>query len=468
MAEVRKVKKIKQARIPAQAGAGPDELIPDELESLDELEDLESLDELEDLESLDDIPQQVNFQEIVKDGPADELPISTRDRDRMAQEALQQSRREVEINRMEKQSGRKKRKVRDPKAELYASLTVIIITALIASVFFYIANEDYKGDAASSYDTITYDNLREEKETWYFPHNNTITHDNATGSFTGKDAAVDYKEAHRMDGPYAREYPFGPITFELNWVYYFIIGLLVLTGPNGIMRRNAINRLKAKEGKFPDFIRDLAEFWKGGLSMTVAIDTLSKGDYGALDEEVEFMATQFSWGVAFNDVLDMFLERVHTGLIERSIALIEEANKAGGKISDILLNVAHDAQEIKMLDRQREGTMKSYIFVTFISFLIYVIIIVIMSYVFLPAIADSTEDLDIEGGGIGAVQIQSFDPTFIALIFFSSVIVQSIGGGVNAGLMGEGNLGAGLWYITLFTLTGVAIFQLFGVHLGLG
>ena len=95
------------------------------------------------------------------------------------------------------------------------------------------------------------------------------------------------------------------------------------------------------------------------------------------------------------------------------------------------------------------------------------IIIVIMSYVFLPAIADSTADLDVDSG-LGNVRIQSFEAPFIALVFFSSVLIQSIGGGVNAGIMGEGNIGASLFYITLFILTGAIIFQLTGVEMGLG
>jgi len=455
---VRKVKKIKAIKTPSTgiggAGISPsDELIPDELVP-DQLEDLEELE--------DDLEEMFESETAVKEEP----PISAQDREKLARQAFAQSKHEVEIERIERHSRRKKRKVRNPKAEFWAAASVIIVTVIIASIFFGIAIKDYQSDAASSHNPEVYTAIR-EGNVWYFEHNKTVVNYNATGSITGNNAATEYKEAYRMDGDFARDVQAGPILIELNWVYYMVIGLIIITGPNGVVRRNNINKLKAKEGKFPDFIRDLAEFWKGGLSMKVAVDTLAKGDYGALDEEVEFMATQLSWGVSFNEVLEMFLERVHTGLIERSIALIEEANKAGGKISDILLNVAHDAQEIKMLDRQREGTMKSYIFVTFISFLIYVIIIVIMSYVFLPAIAESTEDLDVQGG-FGNVQIQSFDPTFIALLFFSSVLVQSIGGGVNAGIMGEGNVGASLWYITLFTITGAVIFQLAGVQLGLG
>lgn len=491
MATVRKVKTGSKVRTPVSGTPSGDELQPigprtfpgggSQPDPFDELEELQTpgggsspagsnglleLDDLDELQPMDDGPAPALLPKAPARVSAEEPPVSQRDMERMAREAFEQSKHEVELQELEARHSGKKRKVRDPRKEFYANLSVILITLIIAGGFFYIAYEDYRGDAASSHDPNTYDMIKDEN-LWYFSHNNTVSHDNMTGSRTGSEAAREYKDFYRMDGPYARDQPFGPFTIELNWVYFLVMGILVITGPNGIVRRNAINRLKAKEGKFPDFIRDLAEFWKGGLSMRVAVETLSKGDYGALDEEVEFMATQLSWGVAFNEVLEMFLERVHTGLIERSVALIGEANKAGGKISDILLNVAHDAQEIKMLDRQREGTMKSYIFVTFVSFLIYVIIIVIMAYVFLPAIAESTEDLNIEGG-LGNVKIQSFEPTFIALIFFASVIVQSIGGGVNAGIMGEGNIGASLWYITLFTLIGAIIFQLAGVQLGLG
>ena len=45
-----------------------------------------------------------------------------------------------------------------------------------------------------------------------------------------------------------------------------------------------------KEDKFPDFLRDLAEYWKGGLSMTVAVQTLATSEYGALNDEVRKMS----------------------------------------------------------------------------------------------------------------------------------------------------------------------------------
>ena len=45
---------------------------------------------------------------------------------------------------------------------------------------------------------------------------------------------------------------------------------------------------------------------EGGLSMTVAVQTLAKSEYGALNDEVKKMSDQLSWGIKFSDVIKQF------------------------------------------------------------------------------------------------------------------------------------------------------------------
>ena len=115
------------------------------------------------------------------------------------------------------------------------------------------------------------------------------------------------------------------------------------------------NKKNEIEEKFPDFLRDLAEYWKGGLSMTVAVQTLATSEYGALNDEVKKMSDQLSWGIKFCDVILQFAERVGTPLVKRAISLISEADRAGGKISDILVTAIFQEQMIVLStgDRQR-------------------------------------------------------------------------------------------------------------------
>ena len=95
--------------------------------------------------------------------------------------------------------------------------------------------------------------------------------------------------------------------------------------------------------------------------MTVAVQTLATSEYGALNHEVKKMSDQLSWGVAFGDVIEMFAVRVGTPLVMRAISLISEANRAGGKISDILVTAANDSREIKFLEGERKRSISSYI-----------------------------------------------------------------------------------------------------------
>lgn len=197
--------------------------------------------------------------------------------------------------------------------------------------------------------------------------------------------------------------------------------------------------------------------------MTNAVDTLAKGEYGALNAEVKKMAQQLSWGISFNEVMRQFSKRLKSGMVERSVSLVEEANKAGGEISDILLTVSNDARELKILAKEKEGVMKSYISIIVTAFLIYVLIIAAMVIIFVPAISESTEEIDLSQTSFGGVSIKQLDPALVSLIFFYSVMVQGLGGGLNGGIMGKGTISDGLKMAAFFLLLGWAIFEVLAI-----
>ena len=175
--------------------------------------------------------------------------------------------------------------------------------------------------------------------------------------------------------------------------------------------------------------------------MVVAVRTLANSEYGALNEDIKKMSDQLSWGIAFTDVLLMFAERVNTPLVRRAVSLVNEANKAGGKISDILVTAANDSREIKFLEGERARSIASYISVIWVSYFVFMGVIVVLSKVFIPAIASSNSGE--ESAQIGNMQINAVDPLFFLVVFFYGVSAQAIGNGAMAGLMATGRLSAG-------------------------
>ena len=241
---------------------------------------------------------------------------------------------------------------------------------------------------------------------------------------------------------------------------FFGIGIFMMFFPASLYWDRVQRKINSMEEKFPDFLRDLAEYWKGGLSMSLAVQTLATSEYGALNHEVKKMANQISWGIAFEDVLFMFSNRVGTPLVKRAISLISEANKAGGKISDILVTAANDSREIKFLEGERARAIASYIAVIWVSFMVFLAVIVVLSKLFIPAIADSNSGSS--GGGdaqIGNMQIRTIEPIFFLTVFYYGVTMQALGNGAMAGLMATGRFSNGMKHAGMMIVLSLLAFN---------
>lgn len=270
--------------------------------------------------------------------------------------------------------------------------------------------------------------------------------------------AVDGIENEMTANEWFRSYP------EISAIDYVIFGLISLMLPYGLYGRRR-DQIRARvEDKFPDFLRDLAEYWKGGLSMTVAIQTLAKGEYGNLNEDVNKMASQISWGISFGEVLDMFTERVTSPIVTRAVRMVDEANRAGGRISDILLAASFDAREIKALETERRQEVGSYVTVIYASFFVYLGIILVLAQTFIPAIVDSAAATGSTGSmSIGNLTIREMNEVWISTIFLYSLVVQGIGNGLAAGFMSNGRLYSAFNRASFLLLIGWFVFELTGI-----
>jgi len=272
------------------------------------------------------------------------------------------------------------------------------------------------------------------------------------------DPNVDGIENEMSPNEWFRAFP------EISAIDYVVFGVIALILPYGIFgyRRDQI-RARVEE-KFPDFLRDLAEYWKGGLSMTVAIQTLAKGEYGNLNEEVNKMSSQISWGVSFGEVLEMFTERVTSPIVTRAVRMVDEANKAGGKISDILLAASYDAREIKALETERRQEVGSYVTVIYASFFVYLGIILVLASTFIPAIVDSSAATGGSGSmSIGNLTIREMNEVWISTVFLYSLIIQGTGMGMAAGFMSTGRLYSAFLRASFLLFLGWFIFELAGI-----
>src|SRR4030042_3490030 len=94
--------------------------------------------------------------------------------------------------------------------------------------------------------------------------------------------------------------------FFFSWMDYILFALLAGTGIYGIYMAVRLRRIHKIDSIFPDFVRDLAESRRAGMTFTKAILFASKGNYGILSTEIQKIAQQVSWGSSVDDALLAF------------------------------------------------------------------------------------------------------------------------------------------------------------------
>ncbi|HET6399720.1 MAG TPA: type II secretion system F family protein [Candidatus Thermoplasmatota archaeon] len=234
---------------------------------------------------------------------------------------------------------------------------------------------------------------------------------------------------------------------QQSWPHLLCVGLLIALGPYGFYAAREQKRIRRLEERFPDFLRDVASSHKGGLTLPAALLVASRGEYGPLTPEIQKMADQLRWNVAFTEALQLFSDRVRTPLVQRAVNLILEANRTGGSTTGLLLAAARDAREIKSLETDRRLSMSLYTVVIYVTFFVFLGVAAILYAQFLPqlvasgeAAADAqaagTQVQGLGGGGISLVAFQKF--------YFLAAIMQGLGDGLVAGMMGTGRAVLGL------------------------
>ena len=241
---------------------------------------------------------------------------------------------------------------------------------------------------------------------------------------------------------------------------FLVLGLSLMIGPYGFVMTAKLRRIQKIEERLPDFLRDVSEAGRFGMTLPDAIIVASRGRYGLLTEEIKKMASQLEWGVPVATALRLFEERVPTPLVKRVVSIITRANEAGGNVADVLTMVAHDTREVQLSYQARQISMLTYVTVIYIAFYVFLVTIYIMAAVFLPQMVVAGQGISSSSlAGAGAVNLQfSFVPVlFIA--FLLAVIVHAVGDGIMAGVLFSGRLSEGFQHATIMLLSGWAIMR---------
>ena len=238
---------------------------------------------------------------------------------------------------------------------------------------------------------------------------------------------------------------------------FAVFGVLSTIGPVGFYNHLKAKRKKQIEEQLPDFLREIGSSTSSGMTIFDAIKSAARGDHGRLTSELQKMSAQLSWGVSVKEAFDNFAKRMKSDVVKRMSITVNKALEIGGNTSAVFNAAAKEIDQVKKVEQQRKAEMSLYSIVIFISFFVFLAVILIINKTIFAAIADlNVQEM---GAGVGGLNISPVDQNMLKNTFFLFVLVQSLGGGLLGGFMMDGRLSSGVRFGFVLVLISFFVFK---------
>jgi flagellar protein FlaJ len=250
-------------------------------------------------------------------------------------------------------------------------------------------------------------------------------------------------------------------TGPLMGLDFLIIACLGTIGPVGFYMNAEQGKIRDVERRLPEFLRDIAESGRFGMTLAASIQAAAKGKYGPLTPAIQRMSYQISWGISATEALRLFKEALNTPLVNRVCGVVIKAASAGGNVSDVLTLVSNDAKEQQYGEDDRRISMLTYIVVIYVAFFVFLATVLILNFVFIPQMESVIHNKAQSTGGGSSIQstgglnmagLTTENVNAIKQLYIAAAIIHGLGDGIVAGVLDTGKVANGMRHSFLMVI----------------
>ncbi len=223
------------------------------------------------------------------------------------------------------------------------------------------------------------------------------------------------------------------------------IALIISAVPPAIVHGKIASRKSSIEYGIANFLRDLTETRKTGLSPEACMENLSERNYGAFSKELKKMSSDISFGIPMRNVVMDFVKKTKSWMSQIVMFLLLEAVDVGGGTISMIESLARFNNMTQEVEREKKMSVRPYMLIPYFA-AILLVATTLMTLIF------TTQTVSMAGSGPG---VGSVDVHFLTLIFTVSVITHCYLIGLVAGKISEESLAAGFKHSALLVLLAV-------------
>jgi len=241
-----------------------------------------------------------------------------------------------------------------------------------------------------------------------------------------------------------------PAAFQTETVNVYLLddlviqSVLLVVGSFAAVRYVYTSRITKIEDSTPELLERMASLNEAGMSVVESLRRLRGSDVGVLTPEVDRIWADITMGANVDDALVRFGRRIKTTPVTRVVMLLTNAMRASGQLGPVLRIAATQARADLRLKKRRRQQMFTYLVVIYISFLVFLVIIVAVQEVLVPSLPSNVPTPDSSNRlGVGVstfARLGQVDKAAYSLVFFHTALIQAVLTGFVGGQLGEGTL----------------------------
>ncbi|RLI04109.1 hypothetical protein DRO31_00110 [Candidatus Bathyarchaeota archaeon] len=126
-----------------------------------------------------------------------------------------------------------------------------------------------------------------------------------------------------------------------------------------------------RDGKLQDgitqFLRDLVEVRKGGMSPEKSLEALASRDYGGFSTYLQDISTKINWGYPLRQIYDEFSSKIKNWLALVNIYLLIDTMEVGGGTEQSIETLAEFSESTQQLEAEKKAVLMPLLIVPYIG-----------------------------------------------------------------------------------------------------
>ncbi len=223
------------------------------------------------------------------------------------------------------------------------------------------------------------------------------------------------------------------------------LSLFVVTAPAAIVHMRLARHRSSMENGVNNFLRDLTEVRKTGLSPEKCIESLSKREYGTFSPELRKISSDISWGIPIKQVMMDFLKRTKSWMVQIVMFLLVETIDVGGGTIGMIEALSRFNNLTQEVEKEKKMSTRPYVFMPYLAALLLVATTVMMTGL--------TSGFGLSAiSGTEASAAATNAATQMTNIFVTSAIFHSFIIGIVAGKISDESIASGFKHAAILVI----------------